>query len=925
MHLSKAILATCMALALPAALAVPYHDGSGMDADRSAWLSAHGGWLVAAYAQGSDPALDNDLGVDIRYDIVFVGPNQLNITWTKNANANTSSYKLTMDGDDSDGNFDYELRNVTAVAGSGTTTHTLTFDGPPVGKDAATYVGTTSKGLVIGPVTNTTGMLWGGWSADWEDYPDLYQVVGDAQRPGVVSAKITSASTLEVAYDEAVTFVQAADYSLVLNSGDTVAVTSVLADDGSVLSPYTYSTMHVLGLERSLSLDEIGEIKELSIINITDESQYIVNGNTTIGNQLEIDTVAVMDGLPPMPIRAEIVGPLQINVTFSKPVNSSPANYANLTIISHILDFDARNRTVSAVAGNGTATHTLTIDMPDKPIPLPPTGPKATGYVDIDNVIDMEGNTMAEPAYLSISDARTRDGVPWMIAARFTGPNEITISYNASATVADYSALVTASSMPNAPRSSWIEHTWSRDMASTSSVENYTGTFVMLDIASVEGNGTTQHTLMVAGGGVSKTATGLINVTGLAQGDGTPASDYVDAPVYDEQLPRVVSTRITANNTVIVEYDQLVFGPLSGYLGVSTTVDRMAAPENGTVTRVLSGSMDVLRPISEATRLLGSLPNGSFVYGNYSDVPTRYPVMYPQHPWTPGYTTPTMWVADPPVVLNRSTLVDGRNRGNVVGYAGDLFLSDGTTAKIEVLGPWLLNTTDMQGASGIEPWSPTWLVRSDDLLSLHGVEYMNIHSNETAVGCQLVSTPGAPGAANVASMVGECAGLRMPGTHHMLTVDGLSVGGAYAASLEVSKNITSGNLVSNGDTLEQIGVSYRPADEDLYDQQVSNDRTATVDLSRRTFADYRADPIPLGAYNLSSIQGPSEDFRTLRLFALYALYNPSIHVGPNDAVLQMRFAEPVVPSSINPAEIRISLSSGTFGPPAQNINVSGRL
>ena len=907
-RMSRVLLATCMALVLPAALAVPYYDGNGADADRVAWPTAHGGWLVAAYAQA---ATDADLYVDPYNNAIFVAPNQLNITWTKNASASTESYKVAMDFYNFDG--DYDLRNVTAIAGNGTMVHTLTFNGPPVGKDAgndgAAYI-------MIGSVTNRTGTLWVDWESTWADPPSNYYAnsdVADAQRPEVVSARLTSGTALAVSYDEPVTYVQAADYRLMLNDNSTVAVESVFNADGDPLVRFQYSVTHVLVLNRSLALDEIMHLA-IANANNTDASSYLVNNTSVTGNQLVDDTVTVTDGQPPTPIRAEIVGPLQINVTFSEPVYTSPSNYAGLAIYANYVAFEDENRTVTAVEGNGTAVHTLTLDK--KPIPLPSTGPTATGRIDIASVSDLAGNSMANPKYLAISDARTRDGVPWMYAARFTGPSEITVSYNASATVPEggYSAFVNARSMPDAPESDTFSYTWGSYNVSYANrtsatgerlfaAGSYNGTFVKLNITSVEGNGTPLHRLMVADDGIQKTATGLINVTGLAQGDGTPvARNYTDVIVYDEQLPRVTSARITGNNTVVVEYDQRTFGPLSGYPAVSVRMDGSAAWEDRAVTRVFSGTMEVLKPFGETSRLFTSSGYGE-------PIPSIYP-SYPEF-FLANYTA-SIEVATPPAVLNpyvltnRFTNTSTADPNNIaaVGYAGDLLLSNGKTVWIGVIGP---------SETG------TWLVQSDAVLSLNGVEYLNIHSDETAAGCRFMSVPGGGGVAEFVASRDDCSRSGMPGTHHMLTVAGPSNDTAVNATLSelryaldgarvtISSKVTgsSGSYTSNGDPIDRIGVwYYQLLGEDYYDQQVPNNRTATFDLlqDQQTFVDFFLDR-PAGAF--------------------VPISNPSLHVGPDDAVLQMTFVEPVVPSSIDAsAGIKISLISSAITSDSANINAS---
>ena len=707
---SVALLAACLALALPSMVAAPYHDGMDTGADLAAWLHGQGsgGLWLALPAHAQSLPVDNNLDVDNTANpAILVAPNQINVTYTANAYASANygtAYLVSMDFDEVNGN-GYDLRNVRGIEGNETMVHRLTFDGPPAAKDAVAHV-------LIGNITNAAGALWSLWESTWADPTQTlsYYPVEDAQRPAVVSAVLTSITKLDVTYDEPVLYSNYTDYTLTLKDNSTVPVTAVQNKDGTNIAAYETAALHVLVLGSSVDMDEIKtlglvatNITDFSQYNVngsavigTDFSQYDVNGSAVIGNALANDTVAVTDGVPPTPKRAEIVGPIQINVTFTEPVYASLSSYANITINSNYLRTDAKNRTVTEVAGNGTAVHTLTLDKPESPITLPPTGTRASGSLYVVNVSDMAGNVLDDAVAVGITDTRTLDGVPWMIAARFTGPNEVTVSYNASATIqGGYSVLAEARSMPGAPDGDKFVYKWgsynvSYVNATTGQTQYATGmyedTFVRLDIASVEGNGTALHKLRIGGDGVQKTAMGLINTTGLAQRDGTPVGrDYANIRVYDEQLPKIVSARITGNNTIVVEYDQPTFGPLSGYQKVAL-YDASGAPmgDDRAVSMVRTGSMATLTSTQEnITSTLDSLDVVS------SD-------------WIPsiGISGP------PPVVLDRHNLTRtaSDNTTVTVGYAGNLLLSNGRTVWIQVLGG---SNAEGSQAGG------EWLIRSD--------------------------------------------------------------------------------------------------------------------------------------------------------------------------------------------------------------------
>ncbi len=875
---------------------MPYHDGSIGEVDYTSWLhgqGAGGAWLaVQAYAQ----ATDSDLSIDnIDNAAVFVSPNQLTITYTKSAtvDANLSmSYVVGMDPEDYD-SVDYDLRNVTRITGDGTTVHTLTFDGPPVAKNAA------DAGIYVGRITNASNVLWSGWASDWDDPTTfVYEPVYDAQRPAVVSAKLTSDRTLAVAYDEPVSYASYADYSITLAGGGTVAVTSVVSGDGDglAIAPLETAVQHVLGLESSVSLDEISMLN-INGSNVKDASQYLVNGTYVIGNALLDNPVVVDDGMAPRPIRAEIVGPLSINVTFSEPVHSSPANYEAITIASDYLQFDARNRTVTAVvAGNGTAMHTLMLDMPDRPIPLVARGSVAAGVIGIVGVTDLNGNTMLAVEDIPITDARNMDGAPWMIAARFTGYNEVTVSYNASAWVPDggYSVLASAASMPYANASEKFDYSW------TYNSTNYNGTFVSLDIVGVEGNGTALHKLTINGSsGVGRSAYGLINVTGLAQLDNTPVGrDYTNEFVYDEQLPRVVSARITGDRTVVVEYDQPTVGPLSGYQKV-VVYDNDGQPTEVDVSMVRTGTMSTLgRSFSQPVVL-----DRADIVGFHGD-------------WRNPDVTPP----------NNIGQVRGDGDGS---YVGRLLLSNGAEIFVQVvdleksswgLEDWVGNYTGVNytGAwAGGAKWYAAgwnnsasdhdvvvyknqWLVMSDEVSTLVGVEHLNVHSGETATECEFYSTPfgivldeetgrvARGGVTNASSNFESlCRMMQMPGTHHMITL-AEDIPDDARTSLVITASVTGsdGTLGTNGDPIANIGVAYRGADAYLYDQQyINNASTASVVLSGSALVDISS--LSAGSYTPTT--------------------NPYLHILSDHMVLQLYLNEAVDVSSIDLSKVSIPM------------------
>ena len=618
-RLRLALLASCLAMAAPALLAAPHYSGeAGWQED--GWLGH--GWQVAApaYAQS---APDDVLNVDKLYDPLIIGPNQISITWNKSAVASASDYMVYASRLDGDGYQHDALRNVARVDGSGTTVHTLTFDGPGLGKDSGEWqyneviAGGTWASVFIGNVTNGTGATWAGYDSDWND-PDwqwgFEYLPDDGQRPAVSSAKLTGQNnTITVTYDEPVQYRQMADYKVVLDNGSSVNVVAVFDGDSVVLGANETSRVHELRLNEPVDLDGITHLS-IAAQNITDSADYVVNGTST-SNSLLNETVAVTEGFPPRPLSAAITGSAEITVTFDEPVNSSPANYPDLDIwLDDYISPSVPSRTVAEVAGNGTATHRLTLSMPDTPIPRLLAAGGAAGWIAVSGVSDTGGTAMSsgQSATVPLADERTSDGVPQLVAARFTGPNEVTVSYDDPAAVpaggyslwAEWESLRTATPGPNVTNYELNYTHTLPDGTTARPALNYS----IVDVASVSGNGTAVHRLALGGGGVTDAATGLINITGLAAPDGTPVgAPYLDAAVYDGQMMRVSSAWWNAGtDTVFVEYGEPALGPLSAYRG-ATVRGYDGSGNLGSETRgVESVTIGNLAAMRDSPRLIGA-------------------------------------------------------------------------------------------------------------------------------------------------------------------------------------------------------------------------------------------------------------------------------------------------------------------------------
>ena len=633
--------------------------------------------------------------------------------------AGTSDYRVYASYLDEDRNQHDAARNVTAVDGSGTSVHTITFDGPGLGKDVSgiTYYdvvpGPTFAVVLIGNVTNGTGAAWElGDDTDWDDTVNTYSNIQpyDGQRPAASSAKLTGQSlTIAVTYDEPVWYRQLADYTVVLKDGGEAAIVDVSDDAGNAIPPGSKghaSAVHVLALGASLDAGDIEHLR-IAALNVTDPAGYTRGGAGGAGNPLLNDTVAVEEGFPPRPLGASITGPAEVTVTFDEPAFALPANYPGVRIWSDYLPFDARNRTVAGVAGSGTPVHVLALDMPDRPIPLPAAGQTATGWVEIYGVADALGNAagVPQPIFVNITEGRARDGQPHLIAARFTGPNEVTVSYNSSAVVAaggyavlaDWQSMLDAPPLPDVPNytHSVYQHNGPRQTV----VLNYTAVNATL----ASGNGTAVHVLNLTGGGVTASATGLINITGLARLDGTPVAGYADALVYDGQLMRVASAWWNAETgTAFVEYGEPARGPLSGYPGAEVRGRdgaRSAASEDRGVESVATGRLAVLR---DSTLQIGGGLAGDRVFFDRAAALFDGTILG----WKAtggdvagGALLDGMYAANSTAVngtIVRATLVNGTvSVGTLEGgsAANSARIANATVARADIAGAYLANAT----------------------------------------------------------------------------------------------------------------------------------------------------------------------------------------------------------------------------------------
>ena len=293
-------------------------------------------------------------------------------------------------------------RNVDALLGNTTDTHTLTFDGPAA---AANAIGTLT--------VNQTGLADASGNALGTNEA-FAQRVADAQAPEIVSAAITAGRTITVVYNEPVTAVHRE-----------VQYTRVDLFPGGARGVNTHS-----GTTTNTHVIMFGGNSPAAAANAT--GMLTVNQAALVdasGNALGQSTAFVQpvsDGQAPRILSAAITAGNTVTVVYTEPVTAAAgaSEYASLA-----LSTGGATRTVDALSGDATDTHVLTFSGAA-------AAANATGTLtldetgladDSDNALGTDGAS-AQP----VADGQA----PRILSANITAANTVTVVYTEPVTAA---------------------------------------------------------------------------------------------------------------------------------------------------------------------------------------------------------------------------------------------------------------------------------------------------------------------------------------------------------------------------------------------------------------------------------------------------------------------------------------------------------
>ena len=268
--------------------------------------------------------------------------------------------------------------------------------------------------------------------------------------------------------------------------------------------------------------------KEMTV-TVTDRPAYIQSRST-----------------PPTLESADITGPNTITIVFDEGVMAYSSHFTGLTLAGESTD-----RKITAVSGSGTDTIVLTFSGSAASV-------DATGVINISGMANLRG-TQFSATGVSVGDGQA----PAMESAAITGSNTITIVF-------------------------------AEDV--TASATNFTG-FTLAgestarDITGASGSSTDTIALTFSGTAASVDATGVINISGVADLSGNQFS-ATGVSVGDGQAPVMVSADITGPNTITIVYEDMKASSvdITGIIlaGEDTSREITGVTSSGTDTLILT-------------------------------------------------------------------------------------------------------------------------------------------------------------------------------------------------------------------------------------------------------------------------------------------------------------------------------------------------
>ena len=475
----------------------------------------------------------------------ITGSGQITVRYSEPVNVTGSAYGTPVVDD---------IRRTYAadpLSGNGTAVHTLAFTGSLPVQPWATGTFTLNMSAITDAAGHTAGTATAG-----------LQTLADGQPPELTSAGVTGPNRVTIRYSEPVTVTPdaygtpACNYDLVMPS-----CTQPYGKLRVGSLPRTYPSnplsgngeaVHTLTFAGSAAAPGTAGTLTMNLPAITDAAGNALGTSTASSQALAADQ-------GPKIISARVTGPGLITVQYRDPVNAAGSAYGTL-----VVDDVTRTYTADPLAGDGTATHTLSFTG-GAPVP---TGAGGTLTMNQSAITDSAGGTLgtstAAPQVLA-------DGQPPRItSATVTGPDLITIRYSepAYSTVLAYGTFVVDGT----------SRTYAADPLS--------------------GDGTAVHTLEFIGGAPVPTGAGgtiilnrpeITDSVGNALGSATAGSQTLD----DGQPPRIASAAVTSPDRVTIRYSEPVNVTDSAYDtlmvdGTPRTITAGPPAGNGTAVHTLA-------------------------------------------------------------------------------------------------------------------------------------------------------------------------------------------------------------------------------------------------------------------------------------------------------------------------------------------------
>ena len=276
--------------------------------------------------------------------------------YSENTASTTTDYTtITVDG---------VGRSITTVAGTGTDTHVLTFDGGPAG---VTATGTMTVGVGVVD-TAASNVLQGA--------PIVVALAdGQIEQADVVSIKVTAADKITIVYTDAVDSATT-DYTAITVGGVGRSITTVAG---------TGTNTHVLTFDgTTAATDATGTI---TIGALNDEG----SGFTFAG----VAAAAITDGQSPTLVSAALTAANTITLVYGESVTTVAGDYSNLVLTA------GGARTVDSLSGSSTAIILLTFSGTS-------AATDETATIDIAaTVVDLASNPLTAITGQAVADGQS--------------------------------------------------------------------------------------------------------------------------------------------------------------------------------------------------------------------------------------------------------------------------------------------------------------------------------------------------------------------------------------------------------------------------------------------------------------------------------------------------------------------------------------